>query len=104
MNAFSFSITNILIAINVILFFITETNKLFLAKTIMWPYYVKRNNELYRFVTSGFLHANFMHLFFNMFTLYYFGNSIEMILKSNGMGNGITYLILYFGLLPYIHN
>lgn len=97
MNAFPISITNILIAINVILFFITETNKLFLAKTIMWPYYVKRNNEFYRFVTSGFLHANFMHLFFNMFTLYYFGNNIEMILKSNGMGNGTTYIILYFG-------
>ena len=99
MNAFSFSITNILISINVILFFITETNKSVLAKTIMWPYYVKRNNEIHRFITSGFLHANFMHLFFNMFTLYYFGNNIEMILKNNGMGNGTTYLILYFGAL-----
>jgi membrane associated rhomboid family serine protease len=97
MNAFPISITNILIAINVILFFITESNKLFLAKTIMWPYYVKRNNELYRFVTSGFLHANFMHLFFNMFTLYFFGNNIEMIFKMNEMGNGTTFLILYFG-------
>jgi membrane associated rhomboid family serine protease len=97
MNAFPFSITNILIAINVILFFITESNKSVLDKTIMWPYYVKRNNELYRFITSGFLHANPMHLIFNMYTLYSFGNNIEMILKSNGMGNGTTYLILYFG-------
>lgn len=30
-----------------------------------------------RMITSGFLHANWMHLFFNMYVLYIFGRSVE---------------------------
>ena len=65
----------------------------------MWPYYVKRNNEYYRFITSGFLHADFMHLFFNMFTLYFFGRNIELIFSSAELGGNIAYLGLYFSAL-----
>ena len=64
-------------------------------KAIMWPYYVKRNNEWYRAITSGFLHADFVHLFFNMFTLYFFGRNIEIILNVFNLGGTFTYLSLY---------
>ncbi|QHS63930.1 rhomboid family intramembrane serine protease [Chitinophaga agri] len=43
----------------------------------MWPYMVKERNQYYRFITSGFVHADFMHLGFNMLTLYFFGSAIE---------------------------
>jgi membrane associated rhomboid family serine protease len=37
-----------------------------------------------------------MHLFFNMFTLYFFGRNIEQLFSMYGLGGEITYLILYF--------
>lgn len=43
----------------------------------MWPYMVKERNQYYRFITSGFVHGDFMHLGFNMLTLYFFGSGIE---------------------------
>ena len=99
MYSFDYPITILLIAANVILYFITSSNKALLDKTIMWPYYVKRNKEFHRFITSGFLHADMIHLFFNMFTLYFFGRNIEVILKGYEIGGTFAYLGLYFGSL-----
>lgn len=92
-------ITYSLIAINVIFFFISSSNSQLLNKTIMWPYYVKRNNEYYRFITSGFLHADLIHLFFNMFTLYFFGQNIEAIFQIGQLGGTASFIGLYVGAL-----
>jgi len=62
----------------------------------MCPYYVKREKQYYRMITSGFLHADWMHLFFNMFTLYFFGRNIELIFSNYGLGGKASYLLLYF--------
>jgi membrane associated rhomboid family serine protease len=62
----------------------------------MWPYGVKRYKQYYRFITSGFIHADFMHLFFNMITLYFFGRVIEIYFSILGLGGSIAYLVLYF--------
>ncbi|HMD01073.1 MAG TPA: rhomboid family intramembrane serine protease, partial [Ferruginibacter sp.] len=73
---FNFSqipITISLIAANVILSLIAFSNAEFMDKGVMWPYRVARERQYFRFVTSGFLHADLMHLIFNMFTLFYFG-------------------------------
>ena len=43
----------------------------------MQPWQVERNREYYRFVTSGFLHANFSHLLWNMFSFFFFGPVVE---------------------------
>lgn len=90
-------ITTLLIAANAIFSFIGFSNHELVDKTIMWPYYIKRNNQYYRFITSGFLHADWMHLIFNMFTLYFFGRNIEVIFSIYGLGGNISYLLLYFG-------
>ncbi|WP_109622941.1 rhomboid family intramembrane serine protease [Sediminitomix flava] len=42
------------------------------------PYKVSHNKEYYRFVTSGWVHADWTHLLFNLFTLYFFGRNTEM--------------------------
>ncbi|TNE60444.1 MAG: rhomboid family intramembrane serine protease [Bacteroidetes bacterium] len=42
-----------------------------------WPYAEARSGEYYRWLTSGFLHGDYMHLLFNMFTLYFFGRFVE---------------------------
>ena len=62
----------------------------------MWPYGVKRHNQFYRFITSGFIHADYIHLFFNMFTLLFFGQVVEIYFSLYGLGGNIAYIVLYF--------
>jgi membrane associated rhomboid family serine protease len=47
--------------------------------------------EWYRLITSGFVHADPIHLLFNMFTLYFFGRLVEYYLGT------WPFVILYFG-------
>jgi membrane associated rhomboid family serine protease len=42
-----------------------------------WPHQEVRHGEYYRWLTSGFLHGDVMHLAFNMITLYFFGRIVE---------------------------
>jgi len=51
------------------------------------------NKDYKRFISSGFLHVSWMHLIFNMFSLYIFSGLIE-----NDMG-GVKFLIIYFASL-----
>jgi hypothetical protein len=46
-------------------------------KLILNPYQTKSTKEWYRLFSSGFIHADWMHLFVNMFVLYSFGNIVE---------------------------
>ena len=73
---------------------------------IMRPYVVARDqSQLYRFLTSGFLHADWGHLLFNMIAFYSFGNIVLDVL-CNGVGDldgfgaagGVgRFLLLYLG-------
>ena len=96
MNLGDSPITVALIAANVIFPLIGFSNATLVDKTIMWPYRVKRENQYGRFITSGFLHADMMHLFFNMFTLFFFGQALEKYFSYYGLGGNISYLLLYF--------
>ena len=61
-----------------------------------WPYAEARHGEHYRWLTSGFLHADYMHLFFNMFTLYIFGNAVEAWFSETFPVIGqLIYLLFY---------
>ncbi len=96
MDFSSAPITFSLIAINVIISLIGFSNADFLDKTIMWPYQVKREKQYFRFITSGFIHADFIHLLFNMVSFYFFGTAIEYYFAEYGLGGNISYLLLYF--------
>ncbi|MBI5857477.1 MAG: rhomboid family intramembrane serine protease [Sphingobacteriales bacterium] len=91
-----YPITIALIAANVIISLVAMNNQDVLSKTIMWPYGVKKYNQFYRFITSGFIHADYMHLFFNMFTLFFFGKAVEPAFEVLGLGGAISYIALYF--------
>ena len=96
MNFSDYPFTIGLIVANVIFSLIGFSNAALVDKTIMWPYRVARENQYIRFITSGFLHADMVHLFFNMFTLFYFGRNIEQIFSFYGLGGNYAYMALYF--------
>ncbi len=54
------------------------------------PYRTIRNKTWYEVITSGFVHANFTHLLFNMFTLFFFGPIMEIQIGE------VPFLGLYF--------
>ena len=96
MDFSSAPITFSLIAINVIISLIGISNTVFLEKAMMWPYRIKREKQYYRFITSGFIHADLVHLFFNMFSFFYFGGAIENYFAEYGLGGNVSYILLYF--------
>jgi membrane associated rhomboid family serine protease len=46
-------------------------------RLILWPPAIERKRQYDRLLTHGLIHADWMHLFFNMLTLYFFGRLVE---------------------------
>ncbi len=63
------------------------------------PYMVVNRKEWYRVFNHAFIHGDWMHLSFNMFVLYMFGENAESFMNINfGPGLGpILFLSLYVG-------
>jgi membrane associated rhomboid family serine protease len=71
-----------------------------MGRLIFNPYKVSSNNEWYRFITSGFIHADLMHLFINMLVLYSFGTAVEGNYgEFFGENYQLYFILLYFGAL-----
>jgi membrane associated rhomboid family serine protease len=90
------SISVILIIITVAASFYSWNNPHIHAKWMMNPYQVSRHNEYFRFITSGFIHNDYMHLFFNMFTFYFFGGVVEHIHSQLFGGMGGTVFVGFY--------
>ena len=93
------SVTLILIIITVGISLYAWRNDSLMHKWVFQPYAVQRDNSWYRFLTSGFLHADYTHLFFNMFTFYFFGGAVERTFQAVfGPTSGILiFLLVYLG-------
>ena len=92
----AYPLTLLIIAANVLLSMIGFSNNHFLSKALMWPYKVKKDREWYRFISSGFVHADWMHLIFNMFTFYFFGRNMEIILQRAIPNGALWFIFIYF--------
>lgn len=89
-------ITNVLIALNVIAFFITYilsggilSGSALLKYGALNSYYVVQG-DFWRLITCGFLHGGLLHLIFNMYALYAIGTQVENFAGKK------KYLIIYF--------
>ena len=60
------------------------------------PYKIHHHRQWYRFISSGFIHANTWHFFFNMFTFYFFGSMMERIYRYYFDETGIVWLLLTY--------
>ena len=74
-----------LLIINVLMFLATVTLERFnidLTNILGLHFFKASDFRIYQFVTYMFMHANFAHLFFNMFALWMFGNTLENVWGS----------------------
>jgi membrane associated rhomboid family serine protease len=71
------SLTVIIIIITVLASLYAWNNQTVMSNWMMNPYRTDQRKEYWRFITSGLIHNDYMHLFFNMFTLYFFGKILE---------------------------
>jgi membrane associated rhomboid family serine protease len=74
------SITLIIIIITCLVSFPAFSNHKMKEDLLFWPYEINRQNQFYRFLSGGVVHADTMHLLFNMVSLYSFGIALEKFL------------------------
>jgi membrane associated rhomboid family serine protease len=73
-------VASVIFAITIIVTLIAFYNEDFYTKLILQPYNVSRGKYIYTLITSGFIHADWMHLLFNMMTFYFFAFQLEATL------------------------
>jgi len=92
------SLTIIFLVITVIASLLAFNNEELKRKWILNPYLVHHRNQWWRMLSSGFIHADFMHLFFNLFAFYGFGLAVENYYDAIFEEKGALYFtILYLG-------
>lgn len=91
--------TNIIVGITCLISLLLMKNQAGKSLLLFHPVTINENNQWYRFLSSGFIHADMTHLAINMFVLWSFGSAIETYFYPNFLGDFSTlkYLILYFG-------
>lgn len=89
-------LTYIIIAVTVAVSLACFNNGQLFDKLSLKPYRVVHAREWYRVISHGFVHADWVHLFVNMFTFWSFGQYIESAFQYLGFGQW-AFLVLYFG-------
>lgn len=90
------TVTMIIILLNISIYFMTSYENFFTGVSDYWvslggfiPSIIENPFQWYRIFTSMFLHADFFHIFFNMYFLYIFGRAVERFLGR------LRFLLLY---------
>lgn len=80
------------------------SNHILFSKFLFKPYSILKNKEWYRFISSAWLHADYMHLLVNLFVLYSFGNYLEYFLNVYYEEQSLVlYLFLFLGSIVISH-
>jgi membrane associated rhomboid family serine protease len=79
-----------ILVVTVIMSVLAFRNPRRMSQWILSPYRMVRSSSYSSFITSGFIHADMGHLFFNMFTFYFFAFPLESIMGP------VKFSILYF--------
>lgn len=102
-----FSYTIIIILITSLISIGSFNNVALKEKLIFSPYQYSKNKKWWIVLSHGFIHADFLHLFFNMYVLYIFGPALEYFFINSSEIGGFYYVGFYllgiiFSTLPSI--
>jgi membrane associated rhomboid family serine protease len=90
------SITLVIVILTAIISFTAFSKEKVITDLIFYPPGINKRNEWYRFISCALIHADTMHLIFNMWALYAFGSILEenfnVIFPGKG---GVLYALLY---------
>ena len=97
------NITVSIVIITVLISIAAFSNQKVQNDLIFYPAVIKSKNQFYRFFTYGFIHADIIHLAFNMISLWSFGKLLETdagdVFKTYkslfGDKGGLMYIALY---------
>lgn len=94
---FTFSITLVIIIITAIISIFAFSSRKVMDDLIFYPVSIFEDKQYYRFITYGFLHADWMHLIFNMYAFYLFGQFTEGAFgQLFGETRGAVFFILFY--------
>ena len=94
-----FDITLTIIIVTCVITLTGFRNGKVVDELIFWPPAINKKHQYYRFITCGLIHADYMHLIFNMLTLYFFGTFMEAHYQGELGLQKWYYLALYIGAL-----
>jgi membrane associated rhomboid family serine protease len=108
----SISLLTVILIVTVIASLNGFSNRTLLDRWIYIPYEVKHHHAYERMFTHMLIHADVMHLAFNMMSLYFLGSYLEYQLVSTyGVSGGeLQLVIIYVGgglfstIIPYIRH
>lgn len=83
------ALTILLITVGISLYAMLGNRELY-YRMLLHPWSVVHENKWYQVITSGFIHADFGHLLFNMLSFYFFAFQLEGIIGP------VRFLIIYF--------
>lgn len=75
-------VTLVIIIVTVLISLKAFNDPQFRANALFVPAIIKNQGETHRWVSAGFIHADWMHLIFNMYALYIFGPYVERAFVS----------------------
>ena len=92
------SVTLVIVILTVLISYQALNDSELKYKLTYSPYSVKHHKRWWLIFTHGFIHADLGHLAMNMFTLYFLGEGVEIMLKMHFGNIGVlVYLLLYCG-------
>jgi membrane associated rhomboid family serine protease len=90
-NLLTAPIACVIFVITVITSLMAFSNQNLYGKLMLHPYNVSRGKYIYTIITSGLIHKDWMHLFFNMLSFYFFAFRLEPLLGHWQFG--VLYLV-----------
>lgn len=69
--------TTLILALNVLISLLGFSSARFISSALLRPYRIFRGADLQNIILSGFVHADMLHLVFNMLTFFFFAPQLE---------------------------
>lgn len=92
------NLTLLIIIITSVVSMLAFQNRNLIDRFIFNPCIIQQRREWFRFISSGFLHADWMHLLINMFVLFSFGYALEAYFQAVFEEKAqVYYILLYVG-------